>query len=47
MAGLGTLAQLKLNHLDLRVARVGGELVSAKATVIVAAAKVARAYLPH
>src|SRR5690606_12885689 len=46
VAGFGALAQLDLDHLDLRVTRVGGELLVAERPVLVAAAEIARADLP-
>ena len=46
MAWLGALAQLDLDHLYLRVARIGDEAFFAETTIVVAAAEVARADLP-
>ncbi len=46
VAGLGALAQLDLDHLDLRIGRGDGELVGVKAAVGAPATKVAGAELP-
>src|SRR3546814_1286564 len=46
VAGLGALRELELDHLHLRVARVGGETFLAEAAVLLAAAEVARADFP-
>jgi hypothetical protein len=46
VAGLGALRQLDLDHLDLRIARVGGEALLVERALGVAAAEVARADLP-
>ena len=46
MARLGALAELELDHLDLRVGGVGDEAFFVERTVVVAAAEVARADLP-
>ena len=46
MAGLGALAQLELNHFDLRVQRVGGKFVGIEGAVGIAATKVARGHFP-
>src|SRR3546814_6511577 len=46
VAGLGALRELELDHLHLRIARVGGETFLAEAAVLLAAAEVARADFP-
>ena len=46
MAGLGALAQLDLDHLDLRIAGVLLKALGTETAVVVAAAKVARADFP-
>ena len=46
MARFGALAQLQLDHLHLRVQRVGLEAFGVEAAVVVAAAEVTRANLP-
>ena len=46
MAGLGALAELELDHLDLIVRRGGGEFVGAERAVAVAAGKIAGADFP-
>src|SRR3546814_2283009 len=47
VAGLGALRELELDHLHLRVARVGGETFLAEAAVLLAAAEVARRSEEH
>src|SRR3546814_19173209 len=47
VAGLGALRELELDHLHLRVARVGGETFLAEEAVLLAAAEVARADFPE
>ena len=46
MARLGTLTELELNHLDLRVGGVGDEFLFAECAVRIAAAKVAGRNFP-
>ncbi|MPN11578.1 hypothetical protein SDC9_158881 [bioreactor metagenome] len=46
MARLGALAELQLNHLDLRIGGIGDELFFAERAVVVAAAEVARCHFP-
>jgi hypothetical protein len=46
MAGLGTLADLDLDHLHLRVLRLGGEAFGVEAPVLGAAAEIAAAQFP-
>src|SRR5471032_969955 len=46
LAGLGALAELQLDHLDLLVGRCFGEFVGAESAVRIAAAEIARADLP-
>ena len=46
MAGLGALAELELDHLDLILRRGGGEFVGAERAVAVAAGKIAGADFP-
>jgi hypothetical protein len=46
MAGLGALAELQLDHLDLRVGGGGGEAFGRESAVGVAGAEIARADLP-
>ena len=46
MAGLGALAELELDQLDLRVACVGGKFIGIEAAIHIAAAKVARGHFP-
>ena len=46
MAGLGTLRQLHLDHLHLRINRLLGEARLVETAVMVAAAEIARAQLP-
>ena len=46
VAGFGALAELELDHLDLRVQCVGGEALFAEAAVVVAATEVAGADFP-
>jgi len=46
MAGLGALAELELDHLDLRRGGVGGKAFGVEAAIVVAAAEIAGADLP-
>ena len=46
VAGLGALAELELNHLDLRVGSVDDEFLFAERAIRIAAAKVARGHFP-
>ena len=46
VARLGALAELDLDHLDLLIARIDLKEVGIEAAVRIAAAKIARAYLP-
>src|SRR5690606_10466077 len=46
MAGLGALAQLDLDHLDLGIDRLPGEAFGVEAPVLVAAAEIAAGDLP-
>src|SRR5260370_35236552 len=46
MARLGALAELELDHLDLRIGGAGGELLGRESAVGIARAEGARAQLP-
>src|SRR5438445_144899 len=46
MSGLGTLADLEFDHLDLVAGRDAGEFFRVERTIAVAAAEIAGAYLP-
>ena len=46
MAGLGALAELDLDHLDLRLGRLAGEEVRVEVAVLGAAAEIAGGHLP-
>src|SRR5262245_50206110 len=46
MAGLGALAELQLDHLDLRVGSAGGKQFGREAAVRIASAEIARARFP-
>ena len=47
LAGFGALAELELNHFDLRLGRVPGKFVGIEAAIGIAAAEITRADFPN
>ena len=46
MARLGALAELDLDHLDLRIARIGPKFFGVEGAIVIAATEIARGHLP-